>query len=622
MHATRIDRKKRKSVSLHAFIESCVDAIQDSNQGPFSPLQDVDTSPIREVYVRPSPLYMGKFVADTSMLHPDILSLVSSVPPTMPSVNGVAESKMPTARRLVTEKLLPIVYPAAVSGAPFIRYRVRVDRHTTEIYPQFLIFPVQKFKKRSDSIRMTSSDSKRYTLPVQSRQTDDHERLIDVQKENADKLCLYKMGVGVVAFRVVINTLHGAGMRHTVGSDWALLWGKRISADDWRRSSVHQKVNHFPGSKNIGRKDLMHWNLSKYRAQHPEDYEFTPETFVLPQEIAAFKKYHAAGAEKQTFIVKPVASSCGKGIYLTDNISIPWREKPSIIQQYIPQPLLIDGRKFDLRVYIAVTSFNPLQVYVYEDGLVRFAPEKYPGDSSDLTSIHKHVTNYSINKHCIVSDDVEIKWDFHRFRAWMYESFPNGDLLWNTFQRDLENIVVKTLIAVEPEIERQRKIFVSHDERAQGCFELFGFDLLLDKNFKLFLIEVNIMPSLATESDVDIDVKCQLLADLLGLAGVALHDKAAAAKEFAVSSHGLNDAIELIDELLESNDLSILPHHKDAKPLLELIIQSENELYRAGKFRRIFPDAFAKNRYGHLIHDRMPLTRFMMLWEECKKKLR
>lgn len=39
-----------------------------------------------------------------------------------------------------------------------------------------------------------------------------------------------------------------------------------------------------------------------------------------------------------------------------------------IIQHYIPDPLLIGGRKFDLRVYVAVTCLDPLRVYVYREG--------------------------------------------------------------------------------------------------------------------------------------------------------------------------------------------------------------------------------------------------------------
>jgi len=48
-----------------------------------------------------------------------------------------------------------------------------------------------------------------------------------------------------------------------------------------------------------------------------------------------------------------------------------------VVSEYVGRPLLIDGYKFDLRVYVALLSINPLRVYIYEDGLARFATQKY-----------------------------------------------------------------------------------------------------------------------------------------------------------------------------------------------------------------------------------------------------
>ena len=69
----------------------------------------------------------------------------------------------------------------------------------------------------------------------------------------------------------------------------------------------------------------------------------------------------------------------GKGIFITRQ---PIKESNSlnekyVVQQYLDKPLLIDGFKFDLRVYVLVTSFDPLRVYVYHEGLARFATTPY-----------------------------------------------------------------------------------------------------------------------------------------------------------------------------------------------------------------------------------------------------
>ena len=68
-----------------------------------------------------------------------------------------------------------------------------------------------------------------------------------------------------------------------------------------------------------------------------------------------------------------------------------------ICSQYLSNPMLIDDYKFDLRVYVAITSINPLRIYVYEEGLTRFATVKY-NQTSKKQSRYVHLTNYSLNK--------------------------------------------------------------------------------------------------------------------------------------------------------------------------------------------------------------------------------
>ena len=102
-------------------------------------------------------------------------------------------------------------------------------------------------------------------------------------------------------------------------------------------------------------------------------------------------------------ICKPDQMSQGKGIFLTNDIdSIPLDE-PSVVQEYVSGPFLIDGLKFDLRIYVLVLSCDPLKVYMYKEGLVRFATEKYKStnifsDKELMQNVFMHLTNYALNK--------------------------------------------------------------------------------------------------------------------------------------------------------------------------------------------------------------------------------
>jgi tubulin polyglutamylase TTLL4 len=74
-------------------------------------------------------------------------------------------------------------------------------------------------------------------------------------------------------------------------------------------------------------------------------------------------------------------------------------QKENILaSRYLMNPHLINGLKYDLRVYVLVTSFCPLKVYIYNDGLVRFATELYDLDSKKINQKFIHLTNFSINK--------------------------------------------------------------------------------------------------------------------------------------------------------------------------------------------------------------------------------
>jgi len=95
--------------------------------------------------------------------------------------------------------------------------------------------------------------------------------------------------------------------------------------------------------------------------------------------------------------------SQGKGIFLTHDVDALPLDELSVVQEYLNEPYLIDGLKFDMRVYVLVMSSDPLKIFVHKEGLVRFATQAYrPVDLKDdkdfLSNMFIHLTNYALNK--------------------------------------------------------------------------------------------------------------------------------------------------------------------------------------------------------------------------------
>lgn len=70
-----------------------------------------------------------------------------------------------------------------------------------------------------------------------------------------------------------------------------------------------------------------------------------------------------------------------------------------MVQKYLPNPLLYKGLKFDLRVYCLLAGCDPMRIYIYNEGLVRLATERYSfPDEDNMDDLCMHLTNYAINK--------------------------------------------------------------------------------------------------------------------------------------------------------------------------------------------------------------------------------
>jgi hypothetical protein len=95
--------------------------------------------------------------------------------------------------------------------------------------------------------------------------------------------------------------------------------------------------------------------------------------------------------------MQPVGKSRGNGIELVKNEAVHAHVakkfrlgRPYVMQRYLDSPLLIGERKWDMRLYVALTSVEPLQAYIYNEGFARFCTRTYDRHTDDMSG---HLTN-------------------------------------------------------------------------------------------------------------------------------------------------------------------------------------------------------------------------------------
>ncbi|XP_059035958.1 tubulin polyglutamylase TTLL13 [Mustela lutreola] len=314
-----------------------------------------------------------------------------------------------------------------------------------------------------------------------------------------------------------------------VGEDeeWTVYWTDcSVSLERVMDMKRFQKINHFPGMTEICRKDLLARNLNRMQKLYPTEYNIFPRTWCLPADFGDFQSY-GRQRKTRTYICKPDSGCQGRGIFITRN---PREIKPGehmICQQYISKPFLIDGFKFDMRIYVLITSCDPLRIFMYEEGLARFATMPYVEPShSNLDDVCMHLTNYAINKHnenFVRDDAMGSKRKLSTLNAWLREHGYDPGELW----ADIEDIIIKTIISAHSVLRHNyRTCFPQYLSGGTcACFEILGFDILLDHRLKPWLLEVNHSPSFTTDSRLDREVKDALLCDAMTLVNLRGCDK-------------------------------------------------------------------------------------------------
>mgnify|MGYP001974724436 CR=1 FL=1 len=147
----------------------------------------------------------------------------------------------------------------------------------------------------------------------------------------------------------------------------------------------------------------------------------------------------------------------------------------------LPRPLLFrdTGRKFDLRIYVLLSSVQPLRIFLFREGLVRVCTQKYAPLEKNMGDTRMHLTNYSINKDSdafVQPEDENECDDAHKrtVTSLMETLATEGhdvDALW---QR-IGELCVKTLISVQPHLEHTYFTCRGRaDDAGSGCSRVLG----------------------------------------------------------------------------------------------------------------------------------------------------
>ena len=169
-----------------------------------------------------------------------------------------------------------------------------------------------------------------------------------------------------------------------------------------------------------------------------------------------------------------------------------------LAQRYIMNPLLLDDRKFDIRVYLLIIAAKPFLAF-YHSGYLRLSCVPFLMDNQDM---HTHLTNQYIQKQHPSYNDIKdtTVWTFEHFQEYIDEHYTEAKRLpprwvFTTMSKKIQLIMQTCFHSILRRLHHR-----------VGYFELLGFDFMVDTDFKIWLIEVNVNPALHTNCDVLADI--------------------------------------------------------------------------------------------------------------------
>ncbi|XP_078415326.1 protein polyglycylase TTLL10-like [Cetorhinus maximus] len=363
------------------------------------------------------------------------------------------------------------------------------------------------------------------------------------QEENQEQGPFYYIG-GTNGVALIVSFCESKGWKRILDNareDYLLKW------TDTNIPSIHQvfhegkqMLNQIPNTKVLTTKFGLCSSLkdnerimNKYGrimfSKFMKLEEFYPETYRMDLRSERYAFYQVF-QEGQTWISKPAESSQGRGIFLLRTLDdmaafceklesveenpyfrMCFYDSPlnRIVQRYVVEPLLLEGRKFDVRSYFLIACTSPYVTF-FRHGYVKLTCNEYNPNSDDLTD---HLTNQFVQKKNPLYSEMkeDTVWSMERLNDYINEKYMEAkhlpkDWVFTVFTKRVQQIMTQCFIATKARLGNKL-----------GYFDLLGFDIMIDQNFKVWLLEINSNPSLLMNCEILKSVIPKVTNEALGL---------------------------------------------------------------------------------------------------------
>jgi len=264
----------------------------------------------------------------------------------------------------------------------------------------------------------------------------------------------------------------------------------------------NQKIFGISGCDSIASKNNL-WNLLNNKYGREIAKTIMPETYILNKtvDITLFRKRYN---KNNIYILKKNIQN-KKGLKLTKDLDVieqAHKDKFKLVQIYIKDVFLINKRKINLRVYLLFVCQNDTtDAYVYKEGKCIYTNKDY--DSNNIMDKESNITSYKLNLD-IYNDN---PFSFEELKIYLDSRDYNSNLLFNRIDASL----IKLFHAVKHNLCNLKKL------KKNISFQLFGVDIIFDKNLKLYILEINKGPEMKPKNNRDRILKTKLNRDMLGI---------------------------------------------------------------------------------------------------------